>query len=48
MNNLTTTELTFNVVSGLRPGLIDINCTANPRQNVDNVYHQPRPRRKQP
>lgn len=30
MNNLTTTELTFNVVSGLRPGLIDINCTANP------------------
>lgn len=30
MNNLTTTELTFNVVSGLQPGLIDINCTANP------------------
>lgn len=30
MNNLTTTELTFNVVNGLCPGLIDINCTANP------------------
>lgn len=30
MNNLSTTELTFNVVNGLAPRLIDINCTSNP------------------
>ncbi|MBQ7472718.1 MAG: type IX secretion system sortase PorU [Prevotella sp.] len=30
LNNSSTTELAFNVVSGLSPSLIDINCTKNP------------------
>lgn len=30
MNNPSTAELTFNVVSGLKPGIVDIGCTSNP------------------
>lgn len=30
MNNPSTAELTFNVVSGLRPGLFSVSCTNNP------------------
>ena len=30
LNNSSTTELAFNVVSGLEPGIIDVDCTENP------------------
>ena len=30
MNNSTTTELTFNVVEGLAPSILSIDCTSNP------------------
>lgn len=30
MNNSTTTELTFNVVEGLAPNILSIDCTSNP------------------
>ena len=30
MNNSTTTELTFNVVEGLSPNILSIDCTSNP------------------
>ncbi len=43
MNNSSTTELTFNVVSSLKPGYLSVGCTENPaRSNTTFIVNHDR------